>query len=189
MNANKTGWNLIFINSGLDKNWLQYKRNYVATCKMFEAHKKLFYLFHLYVSSLFVLTSFPLSLLLQNSVPSGKTVPKNARKLYKALKVYIYILKITKVLIYAFTRQAKASKQKNWLRFLPSSAYHIHPNKLDHITPVQVNFRCEGKRQCDFEKEIEWSFRGARESEETEASVSKQNEGNPHNSRVGIMSL
>ena len=90
MNANKTGWNLIFINSGLDKNWLQYKRNYVATCKMFEAHKKLFYLFHLYVSSLFVLTSFPLSLLLQNSVPSGKTVPKNARKLYKALKVYIY---------------------------------------------------------------------------------------------------
>ena len=52
--------------------------------------KKLFYLFHLYVSSLFVLTSFPLSLLLQNSVPSGKTVPKNARKLYKALKVYIY---------------------------------------------------------------------------------------------------
>ena len=87
MNANKTGWNLIFINGGLDENWLQYKRNYVATCKMFEAHKKLFYLFHLYVSSLFVLTSFPLSLLLQKSVPSGKTVPKNARKLYKALKV------------------------------------------------------------------------------------------------------
>ena len=52
--------------------------------------KKLFYLFHLYVSSLFVLTSFPLSLLLQNSVPSGKTVPKNAIKLYRALKVYIF---------------------------------------------------------------------------------------------------
>ena len=90
MNANKTGWNLTFIHSGLDENWLQYKRNSVATFKMFEAHKKFFYLFHLYVSSLFVITSFPLSLLLQNSVPSGKTVPKNARKLYKALKVYIF---------------------------------------------------------------------------------------------------
>lgn len=93
----RTQWTLIrlaetltFIHDGLDENWLQDKINSVATCKKFEAHKKLFYLFHLYVSSLFVLTSFPLSLLLQNSVPSGKTVPKNAIKLYRALKVYIF---------------------------------------------------------------------------------------------------
>ena len=60
---------------------------------------------------------------------------------------------------------------------------------MDYIAPVQVNFRYEGKQQCDFEKEIEKSLRGAMESEEAETSVSKQNERNPHNSRVRIMSL
>ena len=75
----------------INENLFQYKRNSVAACKKFEAHKKFFYLFHLYGNSLFVLTSFSLSLLSQNIVPSGKTLLKHARKLYKALKVYIYI--------------------------------------------------------------------------------------------------
>ena len=74
----------------INENLFQYKRNSVAACKKFEAHKKFFYLFHLYGNSLFVLTSFSLSLLSQNIVPSGKTLLKHARKLYKALKVYIY---------------------------------------------------------------------------------------------------
>ena len=81
---------LTFIHGGLNENLFQYKRNSVAACKKFEAHKKFFYLFHLYVNSLFVLTSFSLSLLSQNIIPSGKTLLKHARKLYKALKVYIY---------------------------------------------------------------------------------------------------
>ena len=81
---------LTFIHGGLNENLFQYKRNSVAACKKFEAQKKFFDLFHLYVNSLFVLTSFSLNLLTQNSVPSGKPVPKHARKLHKALKVYIY---------------------------------------------------------------------------------------------------
>ena len=111
----RTQWALIrlaesltFIHGGLNENLFQYKRNSVAACKKFEAQKKLFYLFHLYVNSLFVLTSFLLSLVSQNIVPSGKTVLKHARKLCKALNIYIYIfiyiyiIKTTKVLTYTF---------------------------------------------------------------------------------------
>ena len=73
----RTQWALIrlaesltFIHGGLNENLFQYKRNSVAACKKFEAQKKFFYLFHLYVNSLFVLTSFSLNLLTQNSVLS-----------------------------------------------------------------------------------------------------------------------
>ena len=76
---------------GLMKIYFNIREIPLLPVKSLKRIKKFFYLFHLYVNSLFVLTSFSLNLLTQNSVRSGKTVPKHAGKLYEALKVYIYI--------------------------------------------------------------------------------------------------
>ena len=139
----RTQWALIrlaesltFIHGGLNENLFQYKRNSVAACKKFEAHKKFFYLFHLYVNSLFVLTSFSLNLLTQNSVPSGKTVPKHARKLYEALKVCIYIYIYIYIYTYIFWKQ-----QKFWLtRFSRQTKASKHKTDCVFYQPLRTTY-------------------------------------------------